>query len=262
MQALKKWLAGRHASVEISERDGVRCLHLGGDAIQSAIRLDAPDALELHYTRAMMGFLLFQPEPRDILMIGLGGGSIARFVHRRLESARMTVIELNPRVVAVARAHFGLPVDDERLQVLIEDGAEYVPAHEQSADALLLDAFDDGEAVAPLCSQRFYDSCYAALRDGGVFAQNLMADDSRLNAYIGRIERAFEGRVLCLPSGDRVNMIVFGLRCDARRLPVEALRKLGAKLHRRLGLPYASFVRDLLAHNLRTVPYLKLEALS
>ena len=80
----KNWLARRRSSVEVSEEDGVRSLHLGGDAIQSSIRLDRPDELALDYTRAMMAFLLFQPLPREVLMIGLGGGSMARYIHQRM----------------------------------------------------------------------------------------------------------------------------------------------------------------------------------
>ena len=67
----------------ISEERGVRHLHVGGEAIQSAMRLEDPWALELDYTRCMMAFRLFHAEPRRALMIGLGGGSLAKFVHRR-----------------------------------------------------------------------------------------------------------------------------------------------------------------------------------
>jgi spermidine synthase len=67
MKGFRRWLEGKHSSVEVSEERGVRALHLGGHAIQSAIRLSRPDELELHYTRAMMGFMLFEPAPRDIL---------------------------------------------------------------------------------------------------------------------------------------------------------------------------------------------------
>jgi spermidine synthase len=261
MKSIKKWFAGRHASVEISEHNGVRSLHLGGDAIQSAMRLDDPDALELHYTRAMMGFMLFNPQPKDILMLGLGGGSIARFVHRRMETTRMTAVELNPRVVAVARAHFGLPEDDDRMRVVVEDGATYVPANEASADVLLLDAFNDGETVSALCTQRFFDHCYAALRPGGIFAVNFMMDEPKRDAFTCRIERAFDRRVVCLPAGDKVNMIVFGLKVDVRRLPIETLTRDAARLQRRYGLPFSSFVRDLLLSNPRTTANLKLTSI-
>ncbi len=257
---IRKWFAARQASVEISESGGVRSLHLGGDAIQSSIRLDRPEALELHYTRAMMAFLLFHPRPHDVLMIGLGGGSIARFLHHHFESTRMTVVELNPRVVDIARMHFGLPADGERLSVVVADGAEYVPAHPTSSDVLLLDAFDDGETIAALCSERYYEHCYAALRPDGVFVVNFMMDEPKRARLIERIERVFDGRVICLPTGDRVNMIVFGLKGEARRIAIEPLQREAGRLERRYGLPFVSFVRDIVLMNPRSASSLKLTA--
>jgi MFS family permease len=71
-------------SIAVSDARGVRSLHVGGEAIQSAMRLEDPYALALDYTRCMMGFMLFHPEPHEALMIGLGGGSLVKFFHRNL----------------------------------------------------------------------------------------------------------------------------------------------------------------------------------
>ncbi len=84
----------------------MRCLHLGSSMVQSAMLLKAPNDLQLVYTQYMMGFLLFHPHPRDILMIGLGGGSLAKFVYHSLPLTRTIVVEINPEVVAVARSYF------------------------------------------------------------------------------------------------------------------------------------------------------------
>ena len=65
----------QNSAVAVSDARGVRTLHVGGEAIQSAMRIDDPFALALDYTRCMMAFLLLHPEPREALMIGLGGGS-------------------------------------------------------------------------------------------------------------------------------------------------------------------------------------------
>src|SRR5207245_2366502 len=120
-----KWF-GPHKAIEIVEEDGVRVLQIGGNAIQSAMRLDAPDRIELDYVRAMMAFLLFHPSPRDVLLVGLGGGSMARFIHQRLPRTRVTVVEIDPGVVTVARRYFRFPEEDARLQIVIGDGAEAV----------------------------------------------------------------------------------------------------------------------------------------
>jgi spermidine synthase len=255
---LKRLFGRRRSSVEVSEARGVRTLHLGGKAIQSAIRLSKPGELALAYTRALLVFLLFEPAPRDLLMIGLGGGSIARFVHERMPGTRTTVVEISPQVVAAARTFFGLPETDERLAVVVADGAQHVPAARAGCDALLLDAFEDGRSVRTLATQGFYDACWAALRPGGVFVVNFIVDEPRFGAYLARIERAFAGRVLCMPSEDRVNMIVLGLKRPATRVAIEPLKRTARELKARYGLPFDRFLRDLVAYNPGSAAFIRL----
>jgi len=57
----------------------------------------------------MMAFLLLNGPSWRVLMIGLGGGSFAKFVYHRLPEAVTEVLEINPQVVAVARRLFELP---------------------------------------------------------------------------------------------------------------------------------------------------------
>jgi spermidine synthase len=99
------------ASVEVNEKNGVRYLHLGSETIQSAMRRSRPNELELSYTRCMMAFLLFVPTPTRVVMIGLGGGSLARFVYHNLPETRITAVEISPQVVSAARQFFELPDD-------------------------------------------------------------------------------------------------------------------------------------------------------
>ena len=256
MRALKRLLRGG-ASVEVSEAGGVRTLHLGGDAIQSAMRLSRPDRLELAYTQAMMASLLFVPEPKAVTMIGLGGGSIARFLHRYCPSARTTVVEISPKVVAAARSFFGLPADDGRLEVVVGDGAKFVPAHPASADLLLVDGFDDGVAVKSLCSAAFYDAAYECLHEGGLLVQNFIAEEPRFGTYLARIEARFGGRVLLLPAADRVNNIVLAAKAGPSRYSLARLQARARLLGRRLDLPFGAFLRDLADHNDATANYLR-----
>src|SRR6185295_11689047 len=114
----------KSSQVAVSDSRGVRTLHVGGEAIQSAMKIGDPFALALDYTRCMMAFLLMHPEPREALMIGLGGASLPKFFHRHLRKTRVRVVELDARIVAAARTQFALPPDDDRLTVEIGDGAE------------------------------------------------------------------------------------------------------------------------------------------
>jgi spermidine synthase len=170
----------------------------------------------------------------------------------------VTVVEINPQVVAAARSFFGLPLDEDRVRVLVADGAAHVPTSPDAYDVLLLDAFEDGRSVPALATQAFYDACRDTLRPGGILVVNFIADEPRFGTYLARIERAFGGKVLCLPAEDRVNMIVLGLTGRATRLAVAPLRRAARALRRRYDLPFDRFVRDLVAHNPGTAAHLAL----
>lgn len=256
----KRWFALRRASVEVSEEDGVRSLHLGGDAIQSSIRLDRPDELALAYTRAMMAFLLFHPEPRTVLMIGLGGGSMARYIRQRMPRTRTTVVEINAKVLAAARSMFQFPADDARLKVEIACGAEYLERQSEAADVLLVDGFDDGKQPAVLCSQAFYDAAHSALRAGGVMAVNFMAEEKKFDVYLQRICRSFDDCVVKLTAADRVNVIVFAFKRHPRQLPWSALRKRALALRKSHDLPLDEYLAGLKKDNPHTRSALKLRA--
>ena len=235
--------------VAVSEKRGMRHLHIGGDAIQSAMRLDDPHVLALDYTRCMMAFLLFHPRPREVLMIGLGGGSLAKYFHHSLRATRVRAIELDARVVAAARAHFRLPPNDARLTVEIGDGAEALAP--ECCDLLLVDGFDDGEQVPRLASSEFYDACYLALAAHGVLVVNYMSDDPRLDSYLQRLERAFGGAVLCMPALSDPNLIAFALKGAPQRVAWQALRARAATLEARYGLPFRRYVGALRRMNRR-----------
>ncbi len=259
MKLLRKWLGG--GSVEVSEAGGVRTLHLGGDAIQSAMRLSAPDKLELHYTQAMMACLLFRPEPRDILMIGLGGGSIAKYVRSTLPRTRMTVVEISAKVVAAARSFFGLPEDDDCLRVVVQDGAKYVLEQASGVDVLLLDGFDDGAQAKPLCTAAFYQNAFDALASDGMLVVNFMAEDPKLALYRARIVAVFNGRVVCMHAADNVNMIVFAFRGSDTRVAWETLRKRAKMLKGvHANLPLEKFITLLRAGNAHSANFLNIRA--
>lgn len=238
----------------MSEGRGMRHMHLGGDAIQSAMRLDDPWALALDYTRCMMGFLLLHPEPRAALMLGLGGGSLAKFFHRHLRRTRTRVIELDARVVAAAREHFGLPPDDARLSVEIGDGAEALAP--ECCDVLVVDGFDDGEQVPGLATAAFYDAAWLALTEPGVLVANFMSDDPKLERYLGRLERAFGGAVVCLPALSDPNVLAFALKGAPPRVEWRALRTRAARLQVRLGLPFERYLAALKRMNPHTPQHL------
>jgi spermidine synthase len=228
----------------VTEERGMRTLHLGSRAIQSAMRVSRPWDLELAYTRAMMGFLMFNPMPQEVLMIGLGGGSLAKFIRKQRPQTHITAVEIDPRVIAAARAHFELPPDDEALSVIEADGALYVRQHPASADVILLDGFDAGNQVEALATQTFYNACRRALKPGGVLVVNLWGRDSAFKEYFARLARAFDGEVGWISVQYKTNIIVFGFNEPGARTRLEAAVPKLADLSKRYGLDLRGFARD------------------
>lgn len=204
-------------SIEVSERAGVRYLHFSSAWVQGAMRLQRPNALELSYTREMMAGLLLRatPWPRDALLIGLGAGSLAKFIYHQLPATRITAVEIDPQVERVARLHFGLPDDPRRLRVLIADGADYMLQGDSRHDCILVDGFDGQGRAGALDTLPFYEACRARLSESGLLAVNLLGRDRGFAASVERISQAFTGRSLVFPSCDRGNRIAFASAGEA-----------------------------------------------
>ncbi|MDP1741300.1 MAG: fused MFS/spermidine synthase [Polaromonas sp.] len=198
----------------VREDGASKSLHFTLGELQSRMLTHQPWRLDVDYTRTMMGFLLFQPAPTHIGMIGLGGGSLAKFCYRQLPASRITVLENNPYVIALRR-DFQIPDDDERLQVIAADGAQYLQREKPAFDVLLVDGFDHTGQPAALCSQRFYDDCLVALTDSGVLVVNLHADHPDYPLLAARISRSFSGNVLEIMAAEKSNGIVFARKGQA-----------------------------------------------
>ena len=240
-------MARRRPDLVVSEERGVRHLHVGGEAIQSAMRLEDPFALELDYTRCMMAFLLFHPEPRRALMIGLGGGSLAKFFHRRLPGLRTHVVEYDERVIATARALFHVPADDARLRIEHGDGAEALAP--ECCDLLVVDGFEDEATPSALVSQAFFDAAWCALEEPGALVLNFMDDDPDLDRHLQRLERSFGGAVLAFQSLRDPNIVVLALKGGPRAMAWRELRARAAALEGKYGLPFPRYVERMRSMN-------------
>ncbi|MDW7774049.1 MAG: fused MFS/spermidine synthase [Desulfobulbaceae bacterium] len=243
----------RNSGVTVADYGCRRHLYLDGDTLQSSMLLADPNQLDLEYSQAMMCALLFQPEPRNVLLIGLGGGSLVKFLLEFCPEARIDVAEINPEIVAVARQYFLLP-EDERLQITPAPG-EVVVADRLAAggryDLLLLDAFDDSGPARALLDEQFLCRCRALLTPGGIFAMNLWNRPGDNFAAIHTTLAALFGngtRKLLMTEAN-TNAVVFGL---TQPVPVRNLMKLkpaARELGRRTGINFVRLLRQLYWQN-------------
>ena len=226
-------------SIDIREEAGVRTLHFGSDWIQGAMRIARPWHLELDYTKEMMASLLLRDNarfPRKVLLIGLGAASLTKFLYRHYPLTKLTVVEIEPRVVAAARQFFKLPEDPLRLHIVIADGAQYIAGHDKTFDLILVDGFDADARPGMLDMLPFYQMCRARLNDNGVLAVNLLGRSRRHHASLERIKASFDERALAFPSCDSGNVIALAATGEKIEMPLTELKEQVLELKERTGL--------------------------
>ena len=225
--------------IDISEEAGVRFLHFGSEWIQGAMRIARPWNLELEYTREMMAALLLRDNsrwPRKVLLIGLGAASLTKFLYRNFPLAHLTVVEIEPNVVAAARQFFKLPEDPKRINLVIGDGVEYVANNDRKFDLILVDGYDEDASSGALDSLLFYQWCRARLSDEGILSVNLLTSNGRLDASISRIAEAFDDRVLAFPSCESGNAIALAAEGNPVEISLLDLREQALDLKEATGL--------------------------
>lgn len=214
------------------------------DSVQSSMHLDDPNALVAPYTRKMMAFLLFIPAPRHVLMIGLGGGSLAKFCYHHLPRTRISVVEINPDVIALREA-FAIPRDDQRFEIINDDGAMFLAKGGVRPDIILVDAFDAMGVAPSLLSSDFYKRASQCMTPEGVLVLNLAGDKARYAAHIGRLRSAFSESMRLVPVDGDDNVLVFACRGrQVAELP-DFLSNRAHHLERGLGLQFSRYLERL-----------------
>lgn len=225
--------------------------------IQSCMRLDDPDDLVLDYTRAMMGALLFEPAPKAVLMVGLGGGSMLKYLHKHLPEADLTTVEISQAVIDL-RDDFHLPPDSARSRIVCADGAEFVRHAPRHYDLILVDAFDGSGIPAPLCTPGFYRQVRQALTPAGMMVANVQAETTQSRQIRQRIGKAFDSQRIAIESDEGGNDIVmaFNERTQADALLADFPQRWAAldAVHRATLGVSSSRIERALVHANRGMP--------
>ncbi len=207
------------------------------------------------YTRKMMGFLLFCPEPRRVLMIGLGGGSLVKFCNRHLPSTHVTAVEIDANVIAL-RDHFKIPPDGTDLRIVHGDGARFVAElvdTEEHPDVLLVDAYDRNGISPSIAEYEFLEHSRRILGDGGVFVMNLAAHESTSSIQVERIRHVFGDPVIPVTVGWGGNMVVFAGPALRDRQRLAAVARNARHLQKTLDLNFR-ILPGLVQKHLKQVP--------
>ncbi len=165
--------------IRVTEAGGVRTMYFVGDDgrayIETRVDRAYPQSLDLDVFRGMMAGFLVVPNVTRVLIIGLGGGAIGNYLHRRLPELEIDAIDIDPEVVRIAQTYFGVPTDDPRFRCHVGDGRVFLergrPGHRW--DLILHDAYRGVTMPFHLKTAEFHQALRARLTPGGAVVANL-----------------------------------------------------------------------------------------
>ena len=169
---------------------------------QSGMPLARPFGTSFHYADYFHLALAYKSDVKDVLFIGLGGGSSPKRLWRDFPDLRIQAVELDPVVVDVAYRFFELP-RDERLRVAVDDGRRWLDDDDRRWDAIMIDAFYADAIPFHLFTAEFMELVRSRLNPGGVVITNtigsITGEQSRLFRSVYRTYRTAFPTVLVHP---------------------------------------------------------------
>lgn len=240
--------------IEVVDAGDLRSLHFGTFPRQSCMSMTTPHSLELTYTEAMMAALLLNDAPKRILVVGLGGGSLVRFLLHHFSDCHIDVVEYREDVVKVAYGYFQVPEYDKRLKVHIGDGYQFVQSRffqdEIGYDLLLVDAYDHVGMSESVGLTAFFDACAGLLTAKGVMSINLWGTNRPVfKQTMGRINQSFEGKSLTLPVEDKGNIICLATSELITQAMLKKLRSSVDELEQRFQINLPKSLKALTRRN-------------
>ena len=199
--------------IRVEQSGSVRTLHFrlrGTDYDESMVDIAEPLRLGMRYYRLMFAGFFFVPEPKRVLMVGLGGGTLSRVIAHHFPEAKVDSVELDPEVLRLAKKYF-LFRDGANLKVYIRDARVHIKTlarRKAKYDIIMLDAFRGGYIPYHLTTKEFLEECRSILTPGGIVVANLW-DTVRLYEYQRRtFERVFESHYAFGGGGNKIMVAI------------------------------------------------------
>jgi len=145
-----------------------------GDPVK--IRIREPYESGAKYTDTLHLPLLFNEDPRSVLIVGGGGGVVPTIFRRDYpQLEHIDVVEIDPLVLRISQKYFGFAPDGKRLTTTLKDGRVYVRDCKKSYDIIILDAFTGGRPPFHLLTKEFLELVKARLTPMGVCHLNIIS---------------------------------------------------------------------------------------
>ena len=208
-----------YRNVIVTEKNKLRCMRFEVRrkkvSNQACINLKKPNKLVFEYTQSILAGLVYNPSPKNILIIGLGGGVLPQAFEKILPNTVITSVEIDPAVVSIAKKYFNYK-ENNRVKTLTQDGRVFVKRalkKKQTYDWIILDAFNGDYIPEHLLTLEFLQEVKNLLSDGGILSANTFSS-SELYNYESVTYQAVFSQLQIIQSPTKGNRIIFACNCD------------------------------------------------
>ncbi|HEY9030472.1 MAG TPA: fused MFS/spermidine synthase [Kangiella sp.] len=168
-----------YQNVYMVEEYGMHCMRFRkknkNDLSQSCIFLDAPEIFVFDYYKQAMGVTFFVEDPKEILIIGLGGGVLANTFGELYPEAHITSVEIDPVVAKMAKKYFSYDDSKPNFETHIRDGRVFVKRalkDKKRYDLILLDAFNSDYIPEHMMTKEYLEEVKELAKDDGIIMAN------------------------------------------------------------------------------------------
>jgi spermidine synthase len=233
--------------IEIIETPEKRSLYFENRALQSSMSLKDPYALVLQNFQYLLLTLLFNPDPKSVLILGLGGGSMAKFLWKYFPHCQIDAVENRQKVVDVCYDYFELP-RSERLHVHVEDAFEFIqrspPSH---YDIIFVNLFSNEGMPKEVGPKLFFNNCRKSLNSSGILGWNTWyaTPDELLVQSVKSLCQIFGKDILMLPAIMSGNNVFIVFPADFPQISEQEFNNQALNLKKQTHLDFPTIVENL-----------------
>jgi len=201
-----------YRNILVEENGDLRCLKFDEKtrmSSQSCMYISKPKQLVFNYTKLTFASLLMIDDPKNVLIIGLGGGTLSNVIHELYPDAIIENAEIDPAVIKVARDYFAF-VENDKVTSKVQDGRIFIKRaaiKKQQYDWVILDAFNGDYIPEHLLTKEFFEEIKSVLSPNGIVAANTFSS-SKLYQHESATYHAVFGDFINVSTAKNSNRII------------------------------------------------------
>ncbi len=240
----------QHGPVWINQQQDILQLKFDMVATQSEVNTREPHQLRMNNLKYLMSVLLFIEPPRNILLLGVGGGSLIHFVRHYLPQTHITGVEYDAELLEIVHEHFLLPPAGPFIDYQIADAREYIKHCQDSYDLIIVDLFNAFQSPQWLLQSNTINLLQGLLSPRGAIGYNLLINsDKDFKKFYQQLRNRFQRQTLFMETQDYQNILFYALNFKVDKKSISEYLQLAQQLQETYPLPFNEVLSTIYSMN-------------